>query len=133
MGKIPWVSPKDMKADLIEDTEDHISEAAVETSATKLIPAWSVVCVVRSGILKHSFPVALLGRDMCINQDLVAFRPTTDAVISKFLFYVLKTKSSAIIEEGIKPGGDGAELLQRVLSRLPDPPPTPRHAASHRR
>jgi len=41
---------------------------------------------------------------MCINQDLVAFRPTTDAVISKFLFYVLKTKSSAIIEEGIKPG-----------------------------
>ena len=104
IGQIPWVSPKDMKADLIEDTEDHISEAAVEASATKLIPAGSVVCVVRSGILKHSFPVALLARDMCINQDLVAFRPTTDAVISKFLFYVLKTKSSSIIEDGIKPG-----------------------------
>ena len=104
MGQIPWVSPKDMKANLIEDTEDHISEAAVEASATKLIPAGSVVCVVRSGILKHSFPVALLGRDMCINQDLVAFRPITDAIISKFLFYVLKTMSSSIIEDGIKPG-----------------------------
>ncbi|MCX5805344.1 MAG: N-6 DNA methylase [Proteobacteria bacterium] len=104
MGQIPWVSPKDMKADLIEDTEDHISEAAVEASATKLIPAGSVVCVVRSGILKHSFPVALLGGDMCINQDLIAFRPKTDAVISKFLFYVLKTRSSSIIEDGIKPG-----------------------------
>jgi restriction endonuclease S subunit len=104
MGQIPWVSPKDMKSDLIEDTEDHISEAAVEASATKLIPAGSVVCVARSGILKHSFPVALLGRDMCINQDLIAFRPTTDAVISKFLFYVLKTRSSSIIEDGIKPG-----------------------------
>ncbi len=78
--------------------------AAVEASATKLIPAGSVICVVRSGILKHTFPVALLSRDMCINQDLVAFRPRTDAVISKFLFYVLKTRSSSIIEKGIKPG-----------------------------
>jgi type I restriction enzyme M protein len=104
IGQIPWVSPKDMKANLIEDTEDHISEAAIEASATKLIPAGSVICVVRSGILKHSFPVALLSRDMCINQDLVAFRPTTDAVISKFLFYVLKTRSPSIIEDGIKPG-----------------------------
>jgi type I restriction enzyme M protein len=41
---------------------------------------------------------------MCINQDLVAFRPITDAIISKFLFYVLKTMSSSIIEDGIKPG-----------------------------
>jgi type I restriction enzyme M protein len=89
MGEIPWVSPKDMKADLIEDTEDHISDTAVEESATKLIPAGSVVCVVRSGILKHSFPVSLLGRDMCINQDLVAFRPKTNAITSKFLFYIL--------------------------------------------
>lgn len=103
-GNIPWVSPKDMKADLIEDTEDHISEAAISASATKLIPAGSVVCVVRSGILKHSFPVALLARDMCINQDLIAFRPTSGAVSSKFLFYVLKARSTRIVEEGIKPG-----------------------------
>jgi len=103
-GQIPWVSPKDMKSAVIEDTEDHISEAAVAASATKLVPAGSVVCVVRSGILKHSLPVALLGRDMCINQDLIAFRPTTDAVMSEFLFYVLKTGASAIIEGGIKPG-----------------------------
>ena len=67
VGTVPWVSPKDMKSDLIDDTEDHISEAAIAESATKLIPAGSVVCVVRSGILKHSFPVALLARDMCIN------------------------------------------------------------------
>lgn len=103
-GQIPWVSPKDMKSNLIMTTEDHISEAAIEASATKLIPAGTVVCVVRSGILKHTFPVALLGRDMCINQDLIAFRPTTNAVISKFLFYVLKTRSSSIIEDGVKPG-----------------------------
>ena len=103
-GTVPWVSPKDMKSDVIEDTQDHISEAAIEASATKLIPGGSVICVVRSGILKHSFPVAVLARDMCINQDIVAFRPTSGIGNSKFLFYVLKTKTASILQDGIKAG-----------------------------
>jgi restriction endonuclease S subunit len=104
IGDIPWVSPKDMKSDVILDTEDHISETALVRSATKLFPANTVVCVVRSGILKHSFPVALLSRPMCINQDLIAFQPAGDEIGSEFLFYVLKTRSASILEDGIKPG-----------------------------
>jgi len=104
VGDIPWVSPKDMKSDVIVDTEDHISKAALALSAAKLFPAQSVVCVVRSGILKHSFPVALLSRPMCINQDLIAFQPKGSAISSKFLFYVLKTMSASILADGIKPG-----------------------------
>jgi len=104
IGDIPWVSPKDMKSDVIVDTEDHISKAALNGSATKLFPAQSVVCVVRSGILKHSFPVALLSRPMCINQDLIAFVPKGSAISSEFLFYVLKTRSASILANGIKPG-----------------------------
>ena len=103
-GEIPWVSPKDMKSDVIYDTEDHLSEAAIASSATKLIQAQSVICVVRSGILKHTFPVAVISRAMCINQDIIAFKPKTGSVISKFLFYVLKTRSSSILADGIKPG-----------------------------
>lgn len=129
-GKVPWVSPKDMKADIIEDTEDHISEAAIEASATKLVPGGSVVCVVRSGILKHSFPVGLLARDMCINQDLVAFRPTTSEVSSKFLFYVLKTKASSILEEGIKPGVTVQSFYNGFFHDylIPVPPPATQQA-----
>jgi type I restriction enzyme M protein len=103
-GDLPWVSPKDMKSDVILDTEDHISQEAVSGSATKLFPAGTVVCVVRSGILKHSFPVALLSRPMCINQDLIAFQPKGQGVSSKFLFYILKTKAASILSDGIKPG-----------------------------
>ena len=103
-GSIPWVSPKDMKSDVIYDTEDHLAEAAIANSATKLIPAQSVICVVRSGILKHTFPVALLSKDMCINQDIIAFVSLTGAISSQFLFYVLKTRSASILADGIKPG-----------------------------
>ena len=103
-GAVPWVSPKDMKADFITDTEDHITEAAIEASATKLIPTGSIVCVVRSGVLKHSFPVALLTRDMCINQDLVALMPTTSEIIPKFLLHLFITFTPSILKQGVKSG-----------------------------
>lgn len=57
-GPLPWVSPKDMKRPYIDDAEDHISMAAVEGSAVRLISPQSLLCVVRGMILAHSFPVA---------------------------------------------------------------------------
>jgi type I restriction enzyme M protein len=122
-GDIPWVSPKDMKSDVIVDTEDHISNAAVAGSATKLFPAKTVVCVVRSGILKHSFPVALLSRPMCINQDLIAFQPKGSAISSEFLFYVLKTRSSSILADGIKPGVTVQSFYNGFFKDYPIPLP----------
>ncbi len=71
-GDIPWVSPKDMKSPVIEDTEDHITREAISSSATRLIKQGSVLVVYRSGILVHSFPVAIAGRELTINQDLKA-------------------------------------------------------------
>jgi type I restriction enzyme M protein len=123
IGEIPWVSPKDMKLDIIVDTEDHISEAAVAGSATKLFPAQTVVCVVRSGILKHSFPVALLSRPMCINQDLIAFQPKSSAISSAFLFYVLKTRSASILADGIKPGVTVQSFYNGFFKEYPIPFP----------
>jgi type I restriction enzyme M protein len=41
---------------------------------------------------------------MCINQDIIAFSPLSSSIDSRFLFYVLKTRSSSILAKGIKPG-----------------------------
>lgn len=71
-GDIPWVSPKDMKRDVITDTEDHITEEAVANSATRLVKKGSILVVYRSGILAHTFPVAIAGRDLTLNQDMKA-------------------------------------------------------------
>ena len=123
MGDIPWVSPKDMKSNVIYDTQDHLSHIAISNSSTKLIPAHSVICVVRSGILKHTFPVALLSRDMCINQDIIAFAPLTNAITSQFLFYVLKTMSASILADGIKPGVTVQSFYNGFFTDYPVPVP----------
>ncbi|MBE2282116.1 MAG: N-6 DNA methylase [Prosthecobacter sp.] len=103
-GDIPWVSPKDMKSLVITDTEDHVSASAVESSATKLLPAGTVLCVVRSGILKHTLPLAITARPMCTNQDILAITPDQERLDPKFLLFVLKGRSAEILRDGIKSG-----------------------------
>lgn len=104
VGNIPWVSPKDMKVDFLVDTEDHISEAAISSSATKLVPTGTLLCVVRSGILQHTFPVALTTRPMAFNQDIVAIQSSGDKLNIRYLFYIFKAKGNKILAAGIKPG-----------------------------
>lgn len=103
-GDIPWVSPKDMKVDFIEDTEDHVSLEAIKNSSTKLVDKDTILCVVRSGILQHSFPVAITLRRMCFNQDIMAISVQNSHVVTRYLFYILKVHSKEILELGIKPG-----------------------------
>jgi type I restriction enzyme S subunit len=102
-GSIPWVSPKDMKAPTIVDSEDHISEDAVENSAAKMIPPGSVLFVTRSGILAHSFPVATTKTAVTINQDLKAITPTP-AIDSGYLAWALRAYERLILDKCRKHG-----------------------------
>lgn len=88
-GAIPWVSPKDMKQLILNDTIDHITEQAIANSTTKLIDRDSVLMVIRSGILKHTLPVAINKVPVAINQDMKAFLPN-DNILSEFLLYYFK-------------------------------------------
>jgi type I restriction enzyme S subunit len=74
-GDIPWVTSKDMKFDVISDSQIRITKKAVAESSAKLVPQYSMLMVVRSGILKHSLPVAVNSVEIAINQDLKAFIP----------------------------------------------------------
>ncbi|TAG28376.1 MAG: hypothetical protein EAZ40_03630, partial [Rhodobacterales bacterium] len=71
-GPIPWVSPKDMKAKVIRSAIDGITEAAVENSSAKRVPAGSVLIVARSGILAHTLPIAVTAVEATLNQDMKA-------------------------------------------------------------
>lgn len=122
-GSIPWVSPKDMKVEYIYDTEDHVSEDAVRNSAVNLVPARSILCVVRSGILAHSFPIALAARDLTFNQDITAIVTTDKHVLPEYLFHLLKGMEADIVRSGVKKGGTVHSLHSRFLHELAIPLP----------
>lgn len=102
-GKIPWVSPKDMKVNVIGDTEDHITKDAVSASATNVVPGGSVLVVTRSGILRHSLPVAVAGRQVSLNQDLKALVPHR-GVVSHYIAWALRCLAKTILKECAKGG-----------------------------
>jgi type I restriction enzyme S subunit len=122
-GTIPWVSPKDMKVDVIADTEDFITPDAVANSATKVVTENSILMVVRSGILKHTFPVALTDRDVTINQDMRALSPL-DGIDARYLTFVLRRLQRQILDECSKDGTTVASVEPVLLEQVwvPIPP-----------
>lgn len=98
-GDIPWVSPKDMKLDYIDEAQLAITKEAVEASAVTLLPPRSLLFVVRGMILAHSFPVAVCRVWATINQDMKALVPA-EPEMADYLLHALK---------GLK-----AEMLERV-------------------
>jgi type I restriction enzyme, S subunit len=102
-GAIPWVSPKDMKRPLIGEAQDYLTFEAIRNSATSLIPAGSVLMVTRSGILRHSFPVAVTTRDVAINQDIKAVTPLP-GVDARFLAAQLRANAAGILSHCAKSG-----------------------------
>lgn len=102
-GKIPWVSPKDMKCDIILDAQDHITPEAVAQSATNLVESGSVLLVVRSGILQHTLPVAVTQRQVALNQDLKAVMPF-EGLRSDYLALALKAFEQEILHTCTKTG-----------------------------
>jgi len=115
-GKIPWVSPKDMSGDEVHDSEDHISEQAIEQSATSLIPAGSILVVTRSGILKHTLPVAINSVPVTINQDIKAFIPNSECE-SKFIAAHLRVLAPRILGT-VRVGATVQNLETDALKRL---------------
>lgn len=95
-GTIPWVSAKDMKQMLLEDSEDHISSAAIDAGA-KTVPSGALLILTRGMTLLKDVPICVARRDMALNQDVKALRPT-DGVESMFLAFLLMASKERLLD-----------------------------------
>lgn len=75
-GDIPWITSKDMKERVIEDSIMHITMDGVENSSANYCDEPAVLFVMRSGILRRVFPVCMVNRPFTVNQDLKVCVPT---------------------------------------------------------
>jgi type I restriction enzyme, S subunit len=115
-GKVPWVSPKDMKVDEIASSQDLVTELALTDRRVSMVPEGSVLFVTRSGILSHTFPVAITKIPVTINQDLKALTPKA-GVSPKYVAHAIRGASQRILRECSKHGTTVASI---ETSRLLD-------------
>ena len=135
-GDIPWISPKDMKRDLINQSQDMVTAKAIDSSSIKLVPSGALLMVVRGMILDHSFPVAVTETEVTINQDMKALIPF-DSRLSRYLLLLMKGMKVEILKL-VKTSTHGTcrlpthdlfsitlpippiEIQQRIISKVDD-------------
>ena len=122
-GVIPWISSKDMKVSTLEDTQNHITQKAVKEASMKVYPPNSIAIVTRSGILKHTFPVAYVPFETTVNQD-IKILVVNHEILPRYAFHVIQGKGKDILLKTKKQGGTVDSLdFQKVLAyKVPVPP-----------
>lgn len=100
-GDIPWITSKDMKDRVIEDSIMHITMAGVENSSANYCDEPAVLFVMRSGILRRVFPVCMVNRPFTVNQDLKACVP---AMNQDYLYWFCTGYEKDIRDKCMKSG-----------------------------
>jgi type I restriction enzyme S subunit len=109
-----------MKVEIIGSTEDKITPEAVQGSSAKYVPPVSVVMVMRSGILRHSFPVAVTDRVVALNQDLRAITPDKN-INANYLARYLRRATRQVLDDCSKDGTTVNSIEISALEKLPVP------------
>jgi len=119
-GKIPWATVKDLKRVSLNKTEEFISRNGLENSASKLIPANTVIIACRMAVGKAVF----FDRDVAINQDLKAFHTNKNINWRYFLqWYLSKSEYIESLGTGSTVKGirlDDLKILPIHLPPLPE-------------
>ncbi len=128
-GQVPWVTPKDMKKWRISDSSVRLTLAGVENSPARIVEPGSVLVVVRSGVLKHTLPVALTTAAVTVNQDLKALTPTREACGVLGTFHQVEAAN----DPRLGARHNGRQLPDRQVAPTASSAAAARRAAAHRR
>ncbi|WP_290724672.1 restriction endonuclease subunit S, partial [Fibrobacter sp. UBA2449] len=119
-GNILWVTSKDVKQKYIDSTQICLSDLGA--SSMQLYPPKTMIIVGRSGILRHSLPVAILKKGATINQDLKALVFKDDRVV-EFVYSVIKGMEQHLLHEYKKAGTTVDNLNFDLFLTAPIPLP----------
>ncbi|MBD2187948.1 restriction endonuclease subunit S [Pseudanabaena mucicola] len=114
-GTIPWVKSGELNYNIILDTEEHISDEAVQKSSAKIFPEGTLLIALYGATIGK---LAILGVPATTNQAICGIYKN-ELFETKFLFNYLLHKRQKLIEQGT--GGAQPNISQTILKKLPLP------------
>ena len=100
-GDVLWVTSKDMKSKYIRSSQLRLSILGAEQM--QVYPPNTLLLVTRSGILRHTLPVAILKESATVNQDLkaiVLYMPE----LAEYIYVCLKGMEAQLLLKYTKSG-----------------------------
>lgn len=119
-GNINWITCSDFSENemFISNSINKITELGLNNSSTNLIPSNTIILVTRVSLGK----LAIIQNDMAINQDLRAILLNKEKVNTLFAYYILKSYSQEIIDNGSGATVQGVTI--NFVKELPFPLPS---------
>jgi type I restriction enzyme, S subunit len=119
-GDIPWVKSGELGKGLILETEEKISEEALQKSNTKIFPKGTLLIALYGATIGK---LAFLGINAATNQAVCGIFEN-EIINLKYLFHFLFYKKASLVKQGI--GGAQPNISQGILRNLEIPfPPLP--------
>lgn len=119
-GTLPWVSAASLKSLYIRKSDRNLTLIGAD-AATNIVPAGTVIFVVRGMSLKSEFRFGLTQREVTFGQDCKAIIPR---ICPAVLTIALRARTAAILELVDEAGHGTGRLATDLLEQLPIEIPT---------
>ena len=116
-GENPWITGADITSPVVTKARSYITKEAIESSATNLVPAGTVLLVTRTSVGK----VAIAGVDLCFSQDITALTPDTSRLHAPYLVEFIKTQEAHFEQQAR--GATIKGITRQVVEELQIPLP----------
>ncbi|MHA3724158.1 restriction endonuclease subunit S [Leucobacter sp. HY1910] len=112
-GTIPWLKTQELRDGWVYETEEHITNAAIEKSSAKLLPTNTVMMAMYGGTVGK---LAILGTEMTCNQAACAMIVDPSKADYRYLYYALLNDRSRIVHRAN--GAAQQNLSARTIKAL---------------
>ena len=115
-GSIPWAKTTEVDYCVISETEEHITQQGLKSSAAKLLPPGTLLMAMYGqGVTRGK--VAILGIEAACNQACAAISPKDKTVLPQYLYHFLAWRYEAI--RSLAHGGQQQNLNLEIVRDLP--------------
>jgi type I restriction enzyme S subunit len=115
-GDIPWISAASLKDFWITRSDRCVTHVGA-LNGTRLVPAGTVLFVVRGMSLKSEFRVGVTEREVAFGQDCKAILPTP-GIDARFLAFALKARERDILAMVDEAGHGTGRLPTDLIAKL---------------
>lgn len=120
-GIIPWVKSGELRENIIMDSEEHITQLALDETNVKMVSAGSILIAMYGATVGR---LGILGINATTNQAVCHIIPDSKISETRYLFHALRSMVPSIIARGV--GGAQPNISQSIIRDLKIPlPPLP--------
>ncbi|WP_460798766.1 restriction endonuclease subunit S [Microbacterium sp. GXF0217] len=108
-GDIPWLASMDISDESTDEIRGRVTQAALDETSLRIVPAPAVAVVMRSNILRRRVPIGLVKVDTTVNQDIRALIPR-EGVHAEYVYQALRADSEEIRSRCVRTDGSMAAV-----------------------